>query len=115
MQIQVNTDRNVQGGEDLAIRVQQIVSDSVDHLSDRITRIEAHLSDENSDKGGAQDKRCLLEARLAGLPPIAVKHSAGSMAQAVEGAAEKLRTALGRTLGKLADSPRATRGSHELE
>jgi ribosome-associated translation inhibitor RaiA len=103
MQIQVNTDRNVQGGEDLAIRIQQIISDSVDHLSDRITRIEAHLSDENSNKGGANDKRCLLEARLAGLPPIAVKHSAESMAMAVDGAAEKLRTALGRTLGRLAE------------
>jgi ribosome-associated translation inhibitor RaiA len=103
MQIQVNTDRNVQGGEELAIRVQQIVTDSVEHLSDRITRVEAHLSDENSDKGGGDDKRCLLEARLAGLPPIAVSHAAESMAIAVDGAAEKLRTALSRTLGRLED------------
>lgn len=103
MQIQVNTDRNVHGGEELTLRIQQIVADSVDHLSDRITRIEAHLSDENSDKGGANDKRCLLEARLAGLPPIAVRHSAETMAMAVDGAAEKLRTALGRTLGRLAE------------
>jgi hypothetical protein len=36
MQIQVNTHRNVQGGEDLALRGQQIISYSVDHLADRI-------------------------------------------------------------------------------
>lgn len=103
MQIQVNTDHHIQGGEDVTRRVQQMIEDSVDHLAARITRIEAHLSDENSDKHGPGDKRCMLEARLAGLQPIAVTHQAESVQLAVDGAAEKLGKALEHKLGRLDD------------
>lgn len=104
MQIQVNTDHNIHGGEDLTRRVQQMIEGSVSHLSERITRIEAHLSDENSsNKHGANDKRCMLEARLAGLDPIAVTHMAESMQLAIDGATEKLERALENKLGKLND------------
>ncbi len=101
MQIQVNTDRHIQGGENLHERVQAMVADAVSHLSDRITRIEVHLSDENSDKGGDRDKRCMLEARVGGLKPIAVTHQAETLALAIDGAAEKLERALENALGKL--------------
>lgn len=101
MQIQVNTDRHIQGGEDLHERVQGMVEDAVSHLRERITRIEVHLSDENSDKGGDKDKRCMLEARLRGMQPIAVTHQAETLALAIDGAAEKLERALGSALGKL--------------
>lgn len=100
MQIQVNTDRHIHGGENLQDRVQSMVEDAVSHLSDRITRIEVHLSDENSTKGGDNDKRCVLEARVGGMQPIAVTHQAETLAQAIDGAAEKLERALGSALGK---------------
>lgn len=103
MQIQINTDHNIHGGEDLSRRVHQIIEDSVAHLSERITRIEAHLSDENSGKHGPNDKRCMLEARVAGLDPIAVTHQASSMQIAIQGATDKLEKALERTLGRLQD------------
>lgn len=103
MQIQVNTDHHVQGGEDLTRRVQQIIEDSIDHFAERITRIEAHLSDENGGKHGPNDKRCMLEARMAGLQPIAVTHQAESMQLALEGAVEKLEKALGHALGRIED------------
>ena len=45
----------------------------------------------------------MLEARLNGLQPIAVTHMAESMQLAIEGAAEKLEHAIGRTLGRLRD------------
>ena len=100
MQIQVNTDRHIHGGEDLRERVQGMVEGAVSHMSDRITRIEVHLSDENSDKGGDHDKRCLLEARMSGMQPIAVTHQAETLAMAIDGAAEKLERALGHAIGK---------------
>lgn len=100
MQVQVNTDRHIQGGENLHERVQAMVEDAVSHLSERITRIEVHLSDENSDKGGDNDKRCVLEARVAGMQPIAVTHAAESLALAIDGATEKLQHALETALGK---------------
>jgi ribosome-associated translation inhibitor RaiA len=103
MQIQVNTDRHVEGGEDFAAQVQATVENAVANYADRITRIEVHLSDENSVKGGANDMRCVLEARLSGLQPIAVTHQAESLQLAVDGAAEKLENALRSTLGRLAE------------
>jgi ribosome-associated translation inhibitor RaiA len=78
-----------------------MVEGAISHLRDRITRIEVHLSDENSDKGGDKDKRCMLEARLSGLQPIAVTHQAETVALAIDGAAEKLERAIGSALGKL--------------
>lgn len=103
MQIQVNTDDNVEGREVLARRVETEVGHTLSHFNDHITRVEVHLSDEDSDKSGSNDKRCLMEARLAGRQPVAVTNHAGSLDEAFRGAAEKLRRSLERTLGRLKD------------
>lgn len=104
MQIQINTDDNIKGSERLAQQVEAMVGDALDRFGEQITRVEVHLSDENSgQKGGVDDKRCLLEARLAGLQPIAVSHEAETMRQAVGGATEKLVRTLESTLGRLRD------------
>ncbi|HSJ48931.1 MAG TPA: hypothetical protein VLA26_08800 [Gammaproteobacteria bacterium] len=68
---------------------------------DKITRLEVHLRDDNAHKTGPADKTCTLEARLAGLQPIAVDHTADSVTAATTGALQKLRSALESTLGKL--------------
>ena len=102
MKIQFNTDSNVDGNEQLAREVEAVVRNTLDRFSAQITRVEVHLSDENSDKKfGTEDKRCLLEARLAGLQPIAVTHQGGTLMEAVDGAAEKMQRSLDSTLGRL--------------
>jgi ribosome-associated translation inhibitor RaiA len=102
MIIQINTDSNIEGNRELAQQVETVVGDSLERFGDQITRVEVHLSDENSDKKfGAEDKRCLLEARLAGLQPLAVSHQAATMEQAVDGAVDKLMRSIDTTLGKL--------------
>jgi len=102
MLIQINTDSNIEGDDALAQQVEAVVRNTLDRFSEQITRVEIHLSDENSDKqSGTEDKRCLLEARLAGLQPIAVSHQAATLEQAVDGAAEKLKRTLDSTLGRL--------------
>ncbi len=102
MQIQFNTHSSVKGNEQLAREVEAIVSSGLDRFSSKITRVEIHLSDENSDKkSGAKDKRCQLETRLAGLQPISVSHQAPTVEQAVEGAVDKLKRSLDSTLGRL--------------
>jgi hypothetical protein len=105
MQIQINTDSSIEGREELAQQVETIVKSTLDRFSERITRVEAHLSDVNSHKFGEDDKRCLLEARLKGLQPIAVSHQAGTLLQATRGAAEKLKRSLDSTLGRLSNYP----------
>jgi len=104
MQIQFNTDSSIEGTEQLAQEVEAIVSSSLGRFSSKITRLEIHLSDENSPtKSGANDKRCLLEARLAGLQPISVRDQAATVKLAVEGAVDKLKRVLDSTLGRLGE------------
>ena len=100
MQIHVNTDNHVQGDERVAEFVQATVGSALERFAGRISRIEVHLSDENADKGGI-DKRCLIEVRVEGRAPTAVSHMAPSVAEAVEGASEKMSSALDSALGKL--------------
>jgi ribosome-associated translation inhibitor RaiA len=102
MQVQINHDNHIRIGEELSQRLTQVLESSLSHCAERITRIELHLGDENASKGGEADKRCMLEARLANLAPIAVTHQAGSLQLAFEGALEKLDHALSHALGKLA-------------
>ena len=70
-------------------------------FADQITRVEVHLSDVNSHKGGDDDKRCMLEARETGLEPMAVSHQAATLPQAIDGAAKELERALETTLRRL--------------
>lgn len=90
MQIQINTDNSIQGREKLSEHFQSVIENKLSRFSDRITRLEVHFSDENGPKGGSADKRCMIEARLEGIQPIAVDHEAGTIELALNGAADKL-------------------------
>ncbi len=103
MKIQINTDNHIEGREELTEEAQAAVESTLGHLAEHITRVEVHLSDENSDKGGSHDKRCMMEARLEGHQLIAVSDEAESILEAIDGAAEKLKRSLDHTLGRLND------------
>lgn len=100
MQVHVNTDRQVQGGESLAKWVEQETLARMVRFREHVTRIEIFLSDENGGKGGPGDKRCRMEARPAGLPPVTVTATADKLADAFTSAAEKLLRALDADLGR---------------
>ncbi|MDI1253305.1 HPF/RaiA family ribosome-associated protein [Thermomonas sp.] len=101
MQIQVNTDDHIEGHEALVARVEVAVASSLDRFSTHITRVEMHLSEENGDKSGENDKRCMMEARLEGRQPIAVTSHAATLDQAVASATNKLKRSLDDTLEQL--------------
>lgn len=102
MQIQINTDSNVAFDQALRQETHAAVERALMHFADQVTRVEVHLSDINSDKkGGGGDLRCVLEARLAGLQPIAVTHHDATASAAVAGAAEKMKQSLESTRGRL--------------
>jgi len=102
MDVQINTDSSIEADAALVRQVEAMVRDTLERYSELITRVEVHLSDENSDeKFGANDKRCMLEVRLAGHQPIAVSHQAPTLEQAVNGAAKKMIRSLASTLGRL--------------
>lgn len=104
MQIQINSDRNIQADERLAEFVRETLHNKLSRFADHVTRIEVHLSDENGNtKHDGNDKRCLLEARPEGMEPIAITEHAATVGQAVSGAAEKLQRKLSSAIGKLRD------------
>ena len=103
MQVQINTDRNIEGHEALAAQIRGIVESALSRISHHITRVEVHLSAESSHKSSQNDKRCMMEARLEGRQPIAVTHQAATLDQAVDGAADKLTRLIESTLGRLRD------------
>lgn len=111
MQILVNSDHHITGSESVSQRVEAIVGAALERHASRITRVEVHLNDVNGPKHGDREKRCMMEARVGGLRPIAVSHQAPTLLEAIESAAEKLSRALEHTLARLDEtagpSPRA--------
>lgn len=102
MQVQLNTDNNVVGSTELALQLEGEVHAALGRFADRITRVEVHITDLNGDnKSGGDDKRCMMEARLAGRQPMSASHEASTVSLAIEGACDKLVRALDRLLGKL--------------
>jgi uncharacterized protein (UPF0335 family) len=109
MQVQFNSDKNIAGVDARTAELEGVLTDQLDRFSERITRLEVHLSDVNSHKSGQDDKRCMLEARLAGRDPVVVTHNAATIEEAVDGAAGKLKRALDSTLGRLSEVDRNVR------
>lgn len=103
MQIQINTDHNIEGHEALAAQVSSVVEGALSSVSNHITRVEVHLSDENGAKVGQHDKRCMMEARLEGRQPMAVTDEASTLSEAVDGAADKLARLIESNLGRVRD------------
>lgn len=103
MQININTDKTIERHQGLDDHVQSVVEAAVGRFGEQITRVEVHLSDENSQKSADGGNRCLLEARITGYQPIAVSEHSANLHQAISGAAEKLKRAVDSALGRLHD------------
>lgn len=101
MQVQVHTDNHIEGRAELSQRATAIVESTLARFGERITRVEVHLSDENSHKDRGPDKKCVVEARPAGGQPVAVTHVADTLDHALEGASEKLERLLDSKFGRL--------------
>ncbi|MBN2011360.1 HPF/RaiA family ribosome-associated protein [candidate division KSB1 bacterium] len=106
MQVQINIDHNIENHKELAVHISGVVESALNQISDHITRVEVHLSDENGPKNRQNDERCMIEARIEGLQPIAVTYHAATLEQAVDGAADKLTRLIESTLGRLHDQKR---------
>lgn len=101
MKIQFNTDKTINGDErNQDFYTSQIAEELKRYQSD-ITRIEVHVSDENGNKDGINDIRCLLEARLEGKQPIVVICKADNVELAVSGSIDKLKASLKTIHGRI--------------
>jgi hypothetical protein len=100
MQIHVKTG-STSGQDTFIVRIESKVRNTLGWLGGRITRVDVRVRDENGDKGGDDDKRCVMEARLRGRQPVAVTYHAATVEAAVGGAVGKLRAFLKSTVGRL--------------
>lgn len=101
MQIQFNTDKNIEGEARLEAYMSEKITKSLDRFSEWVTRIEVHLSDQNAHKSGADDMQCTLEARVKGQQPIAVTSTSDIKEKAINDAISKMKGALDTRIGKL--------------
>lgn len=91
MKIQINHDDHIRTNEESVLRIEAAITRALSHFVQHVTDVEVHLSDENGPKFSQHDKRCLLEARLAGHQPIAVSENGATLDEAVNGASAKLK------------------------
>lgn len=103
MKIQINTDKNITATDALSTSLEIIISNTLSRFADKLSRVEVHLSDENSANktSHSPDKRCLLEARIEAQQPTSVTHTAADIESATAGAAQKMQRALDTHFGKM--------------
>ena len=103
MQVNINTDKTIERHQGLDEHVETVVKAAVGRFGEHISRVEVHLSDDNSQKSADGGNRCVLEARVTGYQPIAVSDHSIHLHQAISGAADKLKRAIESALGRLHD------------
>lgn len=101
MTIQLNTDKNLTIHQEYESKIQNQINDALNRFSDVITRLEVHLTDENNSKEGLNDKRCLIEAKVASKEPVAVTNLGDTYDLAIAGALTKMKSALEKVVGKM--------------
>lgn len=101
MEILINTDKNIEGSAAMRAYFQEEIKSQFERFSDHLSRIEVKISDENGDKKSENDKRCVLEARIKGMQPLAVTSFGNTVEKAFNTAADKMKTSLDSTMGKL--------------
>ena len=106
MQIQISSDKNISMHAKLSNLIESDLHRILDRYEDELTRVEVHLTDENGDKSGPQDKRCLLEARPRNHQSLTVTNDSANIQTAVSGAANKMHRLLVTTFGRIEDKHR---------
>lgn len=104
MQVQVHADDSIQGGDSLAQWAQEEVNTRLARLKDYVQRVEVYFTGVDALKAtGGPGKKCVLETRANGRPPIAVNAEAEKVQEAFAVAVDKLLRAVETDLGKLKD------------
>ncbi|TWU29697.1 HPF/RaiA family ribosome-associated protein [Bythopirellula polymerisocia] len=116
MQINLSTDNHIEGNAKLTGYVESLVESALDRFLKQITRVEVHLSDQNSGtKSGANDKRCVMEARISGRQPLSVTAESDSVDRALDGAITKLEKKLASEFDRIKDPRRKVRDYPEVD
>lgn len=114
MLIQINTDNNVDSGDEFARHVEDEVESAFASHASRLTRVDVHLGDESAGRKTGADMRCMIEVRPASHEPVVVTAHATTIDEALSDAVDKMQHLLGSLFGRLDDrhpgSPSEPRG-----
>lgn len=91
MLIQFSSDNHVGDHAGVQHHATALVQKVLRPFRDHITRVDVHLTDENAHANHSNDKRCVMEARLDGFPPLVVTATSSNVAAALDSASRKLR------------------------
>ena len=101
MQVIINSDNQVDLQSDFIDHWQGEIASSLQRFSDWITRVEVHLTDENSkSKESVDDIRCLIEARPANRQPVSIEVRGESPEHALATGVQTMDRRLGTLLDK---------------
>jgi len=90
VQVQINY-AGTSASDALNAHIEAELEHAIGRFSDRITRVEVHVRDQNGpNKSGPRDKRCLIEVRPAHADPIVVEHEGEDYHLVASEAAHKL-------------------------
>ncbi|TKC06475.1 HPF/RaiA family ribosome-associated protein [Pedobacter polaris] len=101
MIIQLNADKNLTIHEAYETQISEQLTKDLERYIDHISRLEVHLSDENGNKSGINDKKCLLEARIEGRQPVVTSDLGNTYDMALKSATIKLKHALSTVISKM--------------
>lgn len=114
MQILVNTDNQIKGSDEYSNSVKADVESGLSRFGTWLTRVEVHLTVEGHD-ASQENKRCVIEARPAGMRPVSVSDDAATLEQAVSGAVHKMERLLDSMTAKMRDTERHTPKPADVE
>ena len=101
MHVQVNTSNGIENKDTLDRWAADYLNEALARFSQDVTRVEVQIRDTHAARKGADDIRCMLEARISGRDPVAATHHAATQDEAFRGATQRLLHLLDHTLGKL--------------
>ena len=101
MLTQLHADPQIEHHAAMAQHLDALVKTTLARFGGRITRVEAHLSDENgATRATGDDIHCTLQAHLVGLETVVVKGLGDNPHQAIDDSMHKLKRAVGTALAK---------------
>ncbi len=81
-------------------RVRDACTKQLKRFASRVTRVEAHISDENANKSGPDDKKVLIEVRPSSMDPVVVDAQGSDLYATIDAAAAKMQRLLDRHFDK---------------
>jgi ribosome-associated translation inhibitor RaiA len=108
MKILITTDNHIVMKRERSQAVESEIDGAIERFERQLSRLEVHLSDQNADKGGDREIKCVIDAHIDGMKTVTATEYAATVDEAITGATEEMKRLLESTFSKV-DEKRARR------